>query len=123
MKHLTVFAAAAGAMAGAALFAPSTSSALPLAAPGAGPAASESSIINAQSRHRMRAHRRGPRVVYRNRGWNNGAVIGGAAALGLLGAAAAYPYYGGGYSCYIEQRPVYDAWGRYIGVQNVRVCP
>lgn len=122
MKNLTILATAAGLTIGAALFSPAPASALPLAAPGMTPT-TEAMIVQAQtSRH----HRRyGHRYVYRDRGWNRGAVIGGAAALGILGAAAAAsasPYYGG-YGCYIEQRPVHDQWGRYLGVQNVRVCP
>lgn len=120
MKKLSMIAAAAGLTAGAALIAPSAGSALPLA-PSAAPAVADSMIVQAQSRH---YRRHGHRYVYRDRGWNRGAVIGGAAALGILGAAAAasaYPY--GGYNCYIEQRPVHDQWGRYVGVQNVRVCP
>lgn len=121
MKRLTL--AAAGLTAGAALLAPTTGSALPLAAPGAVSTA-DKMIVQAQSSRHYRRH--GHRHVYRHRGWNNGAVIGGAAALGILGAAAAasaYPYGGGGYGCYIEQRPVHDQWGRYVGVQNVQVCP
>ena len=121
MNHVAKFAAAAGLTAGAALLAPTAGSALPLAAPGMAPSA-DTMIVQAQSSRHYRRH--GHRHVYRHRGWNNGAVIGGAAALGILGAAAAasaYPY--GGYSCHIEQRPVHDQWGRYVGVQNVRVCP
>ena len=110
------------AASGAAMFMPSASSATPLASPAAVPGL-ESMVTQTQSRQRVRAYRGSPRVVYRNRGWNRGAVIGGAAALGVLGAAAAYPYYGGGYACYYQQQPVYDSWGQYIGVQNVRVCP
>jgi len=79
---------------------------------------------------------------YRGRGGlSTGAAVGlgvGAAALGILGAAAAAnaapsyyyapaPVYGGygygGYGgCYIARQPVYDDWGNYIGSQRVRVC-
>lgn len=123
MKNLILFGLATAVAGGAAFFSPSAVSASPLATPGA-VASPETMITQVQSRRHYRGYRHGPRYVYRDRGWNRGAVIGGAAALGVLGAAAAAaPYYGGGYACYIEQRPVYDAWGRYMGAQNVQVCP
>lgn len=62
------------------------------------------------------------------RGISSGAAIGlgvGAAALGILGAAAAAgaaeapPAYG---RCYIVRRPVYDDWGNYLGRRRMRVC-
>ena len=115
--------AIAAAAAGAAMFTPSAGSAMPLDTHAAARGA-DTMIAQTQHRQRVRVYRRGPRVVYRNRGWNNGAaMLGGAAALGVLGAAAAYPYYRGGYACYYQQQPVYDSWGQYVGVQNVRVCP
>lgn len=77
----------------------------------------------------------GGRFVGGGRGWrggrgggiSSGAAIGlgvGAAALGILGAAAAAgaapgPVYGG---CYIVRQPVYDDWGNYLGRRRVRVC-
>lgn len=51
-------------------------------------------------------------------------VIGGL-ALGALAANAGPRYYGAPYApapCYRERRPVYDAWGRFLGYQAVRVC-
>ena len=73
----------------------------------------------------------------------NGAFIGGLAA-GAIGAgiiansyrpAYAAPVYGygayGGYgaapayyghSCWVQRRPVYDAWGNFAGHRRVRVC-
>lgn len=70
------------------------------------------------------------------RGISSGAAIGlgvGAAALGILGAAAAansqpyYPAYGApapvyGGGCYIVRKPMYDDWGNYLGRRRVRVC-
>lgn len=73
--------------------------------------------------------RRGPIVrpgyayrYRRGRGWGPAVGLGvlGAAA---VGAAAAYPYYGGyGYAdpC-LRQREVYDIYGRIV-LQTVRVC-
>lgn len=64
----------------------------------------------------------------RGGGISSGAAIGlgvGAAALGILGAAAAAgaaeapPAYG---RCYIVRQPVYDDWGNYLGRRRVRVC-
>ena len=40
----------------------------------------------------------------------------------VLGAAAAYPYYGGGYDACWQNRPVYSAGGAYLGYQMVNVC-
>lgn len=64
----------------------------------------------------------------RRRGISTGAAVGlgvGAAALGILGAAAAAnsapaPVYGGG--CYIVRQPMYDDFGNYLGRRRVRVC-
>lgn len=79
-----------------------------------------------------------PRYGYR-RGWNGGAVAAGAAAglaLGAVGAAAASPYYGGGYyapvyggyaapvydgDCYWVRRRGWDAWGNPV-IRRVQVC-
>ena len=60
--------------------------------------------------------------------WNNG-WWGPAVAAGVLtGAAiASYPYWGGGYGygygggCW-QYRPIYDAYGNYLGQQSVNVC-
>lgn len=63
------------------------------------------------------------------RGLSTGAAVGlgvGAAALGILGAAAAanaappavvYD------DCYWTSRRVYDDWGNYVGRRRVQVCP
>ncbi|MEI2733520.1 MAG: hypothetical protein V9G24_01040 [Rhodoblastus sp.] len=73
--------------------------------------------------------RRGVVVVPgRRRGISTGAAVGlgvGAAALGILGAAAAAnsapaPVYGGG--CYFVRQPMYDDFGNYLGRRRVRVC-
>jgi hypothetical protein len=69
-----------------------------------------------------------PHYGYR-RGYRGGAVAAGVAtglALGALGAAAASPYYYGGYpaydgGCYWTRQGGYDAWGNYI-VRRVQVC-
>lgn len=123
MNKFAILSVLAVTASGAALLSPAPASAMPLALAGASAGSMEPMIQQVRSRQ-VRVYRPGPRVVYRNRGWNRGAVIGGAAALGVLGAAAvAAPYYNGGYGCYIQQRPVYDSWGQYMGVQNVRVCP
>ena len=56
--------------------------------------------------------------------WYNG-WWGPAVAAGLvLGAVAAYPYYGygGGYDACWQNRPVYSAGGAYLGYQMVNVC-
>jgi hypothetical protein len=60
---------------------------------------------------------------YRRGGvWYNG-WWGPAVATGvLLGAAAAYPYYGYGYDSCWQNRPVYSASGAYLGYQMVNVC-
>jgi len=128
MKTLSILGIVAAAAAGTMIVAPSSSSAMPVGGAQAalGATVGESMIVHVQSR-RYRGARAyqysAPRSVYRhNRGYHTGAaVLGGAVALGVLGAAAtAAPGY---YSeCYLEQRPVVDQWGRYLGVQDVRVC-
>jgi hypothetical protein len=51
-------------------------------------------------------------------------VLGGMALGAAAAGAAQGPYYGGpGYGgCWVERRPVYDAYGNYIGRRRVRVC-
>jgi hypothetical protein len=60
-------------------------------------------------------------------GWWGPAIVAGALAAGAL---ATYPYYGYGYGygygypyggCW-QVRPVYDAFGNYLGQQSVNVC-
>ena len=51
-------------------------------------------------------------------GWWGPAVAAGV----LLGAAAAYPYYGYGYDACWQNRPVYSGGGVYLGYQMVNVC-
>ena len=62
-------------------------------------------------------------------GYNAGPAVAagvlGGMALGAAAAGAAQgPYYGGpGYGgCWVERRPVYDAYGNYIGRRRMRVC-
>lgn len=66
---------------------------------------------------------------WRGGGWGGG--WGGPAAVGVIGglalgavAASAYPYgYGYGYrSCGVQNQPVYDGWGQFVGYRPVRVC-
>ena len=68
----------------------------------------------------------------------NGAFFGGLVAGGLLGGVLAPrygynrgyspgPYYDGGYyeeapDCYIERRPIYNAYGDVVRFRRVRVC-
>lgn len=42
----------------------------------------------------------------------------GAIALGALGGA----YYYNRPACWIERQEVFDHWGRFIGVRNIKVC-
>ena len=67
------------------------------------------------------------------RHWHHGGGWGPAVGLGILGGAIAGaaiansgPYYGPGpyygYDDCWRPRPMYDAWGRYIGTRNVNVC-
>ncbi len=42
-------------------------------------------------------------------------------ASALAGAAAYGPYYGGYGGC-VQNQPIYDGWGRFIGYQQVPVC-
>lgn len=59
---------------------------------------------------------------WRGGNWYNG-WWGPAVAAGLvLGTAAAYPYYGGGYDACWQNRPVYAPGGAYLGYQMVNVC-
>ena len=63
---------------------------------------------------------------------------GGPVAAGVIGGLALgailsqnQPYYGNGYAygnsyayggnCYLEERPVYNRWNRFLGYRNVRV--
>jgi hypothetical protein len=45
-------------------------------------------------------------------------------ATGLAVAAAATPYYYGGYGygCYHARQPIYDDYGNYLGSRRIRVC-
>jgi len=54
--------------------------------------------------------------------WNNGWWVAPAIVAGALtaGAIASYPYYG--YNSCWQVRPVYDAYGNYIGQSRVNVC-
>ena len=58
--------------------------------------------------------------------WNRGGWGWAPFAFGALaGAALAAPYYYGGYYGYnacVTYRPMYDAWGNYVGQQAVNVC-
>ena len=57
----------------------------------------------------------------RNAAFFGGLAV-GALALGALGATAyASPGYAYG-GCFIERRPVMNAWGDVVGVRRVRVC-
>jgi hypothetical protein len=77
----------------------------------------------------------GGRGHHGHRGWGGGAIaagiIGGLAlgALAVGGSRRAYaepvyatdPVYDGPV-CHRAARPVYDAWGRYVGERMVRIC-
>ena len=65
----------------------------------------------------------------------NGAFFGGLVAGGLLGGVLAphygygypaRPYYEGGYNeepdCWLERRPIYNAWGDVVRYRRVRIC-
>ena len=56
----------------------------------------------------------------RNAAFFGGLAV-GALALGALGATA-YAAPDTGYTCFIERRPVTNAWGDVVGVRRVRVC-
>jgi len=51
--------------------------------------------------------------------WWAPAIVAGALT---AGAIAGYPYYGYGYNSCWQVRPVYDAYGNYIGQSRVNVC-
>jgi len=51
--------------------------------------------------------------------WAAPAIVAGALA---AGAVASYPYYGYGYNSCWQVRPVYDAYGNYLGQSTVNVC-
>jgi hypothetical protein len=58
---------------------------------------------------------------HRHGGWHGGAVaagVVGALALGAMAASAAPAYS----DCYVDERPVYNRRGQYIGTRSVRVC-
>jgi len=70
---------------------------------------------------------------WHNGGWHHGGGWGPAVGLGILGGAIAGaaiansgPYYGPGpyygYDDCWRPRPMYDAWGRYVGTRSVNVC-
>ncbi len=48
-------------------------------------------------------------------------VLGGLALGALAGSAYSYGpgYYGG---CYMQNRPIYDGWGNFVGYQPVQIC-
>lgn len=51
-------------------------------------------------------------------------VLGGLAAGAIIAGSRPYyapGYYGGPYPC-VRQRPVYDAYGNFVGYRPVRVC-
>lgn len=57
-------------------------------------------------------------------GWGGPVAAGvlGGLALGAL-AGSAYSYGPGYYDgCYMQNRPVYDGWGNFVGYQPVQVC-
>ncbi len=60
-------------------------------------------------------------------GWGPGPAVAvgvlGGMALGAAAAGAANgPYYGPGPGCWMELRPVYDAYGNFLGRRRVRIC-
>jgi hypothetical protein len=68
---------------------------------------------------------------WRGGGWGWGGGWGAPVAAGLLGglavgaiAGSAYPYgpYGGYGGCYLQNQPVYNGWGQFVGYRPVRVC-
>jgi len=128
MSKLSVIVAAA--VAGAVMLAASAASAAPGITTGLNKAdiATESQIIQVQRRGvRPGVRPVGPpagRVVRRGGRGIGGA---GAAAIGLgvlgaaiaVGAAQSQPYYR---ECWIENRPVHDGWGNFMGYRRIRVC-
>jgi hypothetical protein len=56
---------------------------------------------------------------WHHRGWNRGGFAVGAGLLGGLAFAGAYPYASG--RCWIERRPVHDAYG-YRHWRRVQIC-
>lgn len=119
----------AGALTISAFLAPAGASAAPMMASGVSSAPAAESMIVQVQRRVVRPAGRG--VVVRRRG-GNGAAIGAAVGLGILGAAIAagaaqshpgyyesYPVYG---QCWLEDRPVYDSWGNFRGYRRIRVC-
>jgi len=64
----------------------------------------------------------GGRGYWGGNGWRWGpAIAAGALTAGAI-AASSYPYYGYGYNSCWQVRPVYDAYGNYIGQSTVNVC-
>ncbi len=68
---------------------------------------------------------------WRGGGWGWGGGWGAPVAAGVLGglavgaiAASAYPYgpYGGYGGCYLQNQPIYNGWGQFVGYRPVRVC-
>ena len=150
------FMLAAGLMAGACIGLTDMATAAPAMSAGAGVAGMAADMLPVE-KIQVRRRAAGGRVVgvapyrggyyrgYGRPGLSTGAAVGlgvGAAALGILGAAAAanaapdpyyyapaqvyggygYGGYGGYGGCYIVRQPMYDDWGNYLGNRRVRVC-